>query len=219
MELLLEVFNWILHHSPAIGLVLTWAAIAWVYFRRRASWSQKQFLDQVNFSLSYVKDQTLAVRTLLETRANSVWLNDYGVKKILAAAQQTTPDQPFLRLTDPDDMAFVNRAVKNTLSERFAETFAAEALGVPVRTAPFIFAITNERYDDMRTLKLRVLLIEERTLLSLFSAGGPGESLAVTNPIFRARLRTLKGLYAMYVKGKETGTKIVDRVELGVVVS
>jgi len=215
MEQLREGIDWLVRHAGVVGLALTWIGIAVVYLRRRSAWSQKQFQDQVNFSLNYVVGQTLAMRTLLEARTNAVWLNEYGVKRLLAAAQRTTVEQPFLHLPDRADLEFVNRAVKNALSERFAATFVAEALGVPVRTGKFVFGITYERYEDMRTLKFRVLLIEEKTLLDLFGPGGQGESLEVPNPVFRARLQTLKALHALYVKGQETGKTIVDRVQLG----
>ena len=105
-----------------------------MYFRKRADWSRKQFLGQVNFSLTYVGGGTMAMRTLLETTAQKVWLNDLGVKKVAHAAARTTADQPFVSLDDPKDMDFVYRAVLNVLSEKFAEAFLAETLGVPVTT-------------------------------------------------------------------------------------
>jgi hypothetical protein len=217
MQQLWEWIGWLVHHAGVIGLVLTWIGIAVVYLRRRSAWSQKQFQDQVTFSLNYVVSDTLAMRTLLEARTNAVWLNEYGLKRLMAAAQRTTAEQPFVQLPDRADQEFVNRAIKNALSERFAATFVAEALGVPVHTGKFVFGITYERYEDMRTLKFRVLLIEEQALLNLFNPGGQGESLKVPNPVFRARLQTLKALHALYVKGQETGNPIADRVQLGAV--
>ena len=85
------------------------------------------------------------MRTLLEKPADQVWLNEYGVRKVLAAAQRTTADQPFVLLADPRDMDFANRAVLNRLSERFAPAYLAAALGRPVRAETFRFAITCER--------------------------------------------------------------------------
>src|ERR1700683_5010284 len=117
METLKEVINWIIPHTAAIGLALTWAGIAWVYIRRRSAWAQKEFADQVNFSLNYVINETLAMRTLLECTVKEVWLNEFGVKKVRAAASQTTETQPFVLLGDQADREFVNRAVQNTLSE------------------------------------------------------------------------------------------------------
>ena len=159
MELFWDIVHWLILHGSAIGLALTWITILFLYLRRRARWFQKEFEDQVTFSLNYVIGDALAMRTLLEAKADTVWLNPYGVKTLKNAARQTTAEQPFINLADDVDMGFVHRAVVNVLSERFASTFVAEALGVPVGVATFIFAITYERYEVMRTRKFRVLLI------------------------------------------------------------
>jgi hypothetical protein len=216
METLTNILNWIAAHGALLGLILTWAGIALVYFQRRSAWAQKEFADQVNFSLNYVIDQTLALRTLLECTVKDVWLNEYGVRLVRAAARLTTAEQPFVMLQEQADREFVNRAVINTLSERFAGTFVAQALGGAVRSGNFIFAITYERYENMRTQKFRVLLMEERTLTELFGPGGNSGSLKVTSPVFRDRLRTLKGLYDLYTKDQATGQGLMDQIHLGV---
>lgn len=203
--------------TAGLGLIATWAGIALVYLRRRMAWSRKQFRDQVNFSLNYVANGSLAIRTVMEARALAVWLNEYGVNILLAAAKRTTVDRPFLQLGSQSDMDFVNRAVKNALSERFAAAFIGEALGAGVRSGTFVFGVTYERYDDLRTQKLRVLLIKEQTLSRLFGLGCEGEKLPVTNPLFLARLKTLKALHDLYVESRLTGVRVVDRVHLGVV--
>jgi hypothetical protein len=216
MAILTAILDWVVAHIAIIGLVLTWAGIGLVYYRRRSDWAQKQFADQVNFSLNYVIGDMLAMRTLLECTVKDVWLNDFGVKKVRAAARLTTPEQPFILLEDQADRDFVHRAVINTLSERFAAAFVAEALGVPVHTGKFIFAITYERYDIMRTLKFRVLIMEERTLVQLFGPGGRGDSLQVSNPVFLARLKSLRAIYELYAKDQATRKGLVDQVQLGV---
>src|SRR5262245_41154752 len=123
MALLEAIWNLIRTHAGTVGLIVTWAGIALVYFRRRADWQKKSFLNQVNFSLNYILDRKLCLRTLLEVTATEVWLNDYGIKKVFKAAAQTRADQPFIILDDAEDMGFAKRAVLNVLSERFAEAF------------------------------------------------------------------------------------------------
>jgi hypothetical protein len=216
MDTLNAIFDWLAGHFAIIGLVLTWAGIALVYFRRRSEWAQKQFADQVNFSLNYVRDETLAMRTLLECTVKDVFLNDFGVRLIHAAAKHTTVEQPFVHLDSKEDREFLNRCVQNALSERFASSFVAEALGVAGRMGKFIFAITYERYPDMRTLKYRVCLMAEQTLVELFGPGGKGDSLKVTNPVFLSRLKTLRALYGLHVKDKACDQGFVERVYLGV---
>src|SRR4051794_23393586 len=134
MNALLQLWDAIKPYSAAIGLVITWAGIAYVALSRRRDWSRKRF-DRINFSLNYVVDGKLAMRTLLETTTREVWLNDYGVKLVVAAAARTTKDQPFVVLHNPADMSYVKRALKNVLSEHFAEAFLAQSQGMPIRTA------------------------------------------------------------------------------------
>ena len=143
-------------HWNTVALVLTWLAILFVALRRRFHWARKQFLTQVNFSLNYRVGNSLAMRTLLESTAIQVWLNEYGVATVLRAAARTTLEDPFILMKNPADRDFAHRAVLNLLSERFADAFVAAALGVPVRTGTFLFVVTFERYPVMRTHKVRV---------------------------------------------------------------
>jgi hypothetical protein len=206
-------------HWGTVGLALTWGGIGLVWLRRRLDWRAKQFLSQVNFSLNYVgPDGRLAMRTLLETSAAEVWLNDHGVRLVGAAARKTTPEQPFIDLSDPADRDFVNRAVLNVLSEKFADAYLAASLGLPVRSGIFRFAITCERYEEMRTLKLRVLLVEEGTLAARFGPDAPAETLT-PNPVHAVRVRTLQALHQRLLKEKASGQEGLGRVELAVPVS
>lgn len=216
MDALLNVANFLKQHWNTFALLVTWVGIAIVWYRRRTEWRRKQFLSQVNFSLNYVVNNTLVMRTLLETAAQQVWLNDYGVKAVFAAAAKATIEHPFIVLDDPKDQEFINRAVLNTLSERFASTFVAAALGAPVRSGSFCFAITCEKYEEIRTLKLRVLIIEENTLKEMFGPAGKGNELQVTNPVYRARLKTLQAIHDMYVKDQTAAKPVLGHMELGV---
>jgi hypothetical protein len=156
------------------------------------------------------------MRTLLEKPAHEVWLNEYGVRTVLAAAQRTTAEQPFVLLADPRDRDFANRAVLNRLSERFAPAYLAAALGLPVRAAPFRFAITCEKYEEIRTLKLRVLVVAEQTLTELFGAGDGAAQVEAPGVVLQARLTTLRGLYALYLRDKASDRPVLGQVELGV---
>jgi hypothetical protein len=202
-------------HTPTLALVMTWLGIAIVYFRRRFQWQRKQFLNQVNFSLNYVVNDSLAMRTLLETGAQSVWLNEYGVRKVFAAAAKTTLGDPFIRLDDQTDQDFINRAVLNMMSARFAECFLANALGLPAQLGRFCFAITCERYEEIRTVKIRVLIIEEQLLNQLFGPDRLAEKLQTTQQVLRARLNTLKCMYELYVKEKGSDRPVLGHVEMG----
>jgi hypothetical protein len=206
-------------HWNTVALILTWLGIGIVYLRRRAHWRRKQFLGRVNFSLNHVAGNALVMRTLLEADTMDVWLNEYGVRTILAALRRTTVDQPFILMDNAVDRQFVNRAVLNALSERFSETFLSAALGEPVRTATFCFAVTFERYQEMRTFKVRVLLIAEQTLLELFGPGGRSAQLEIKNEVYLNRLKTLQGLFDLYVRDQTADSPVVGRVELGIPVA
>ena len=205
------------HHRNNVALAITWIGIVVVYVRKRILWRRKEFMSQVNFSLNYADAGRLMMRTLLETTAEKVWLNDFGAKLVAAAAQKTTVGHPFIALDDAKDQDFVNRAVLNVLSELFAESFVAASLGMPVKRANYCFALTCEKYAGVRTLKLRVIIIEEQTLLTLFGTGGAGDTLLVSLPHHQDRLKTLQGIHDMYVREKTTGRHDLGHVELGVV--
>jgi hypothetical protein len=210
-----ELWDLVKGHLSLIGLVLTWVGIALVYLRRRSEWLKKSFLNQVNFSLNYIEDGKLCIRTLLETTASQVWLNSYGINKVFKAAGRTRPDQPFIILPDEEDMGFVKRAVLNVLSEKFADVFLAQGMGLPVKTARFVFAITFENFPDMRTRKFRILLMEVESLKQLFvETPGEGE-MKVSEPRHRDRLSVLRAMRDIYFGDRQAEKPILGELELG----
>jgi hypothetical protein len=208
--------NFCMIFGSVVALIATWIGFAVVYIKRRTAWRRKQFLNQVNFSINYLSNDTLAMRTLVESKAQDVWLNEYGVNRVFAAAQKTTVEHPFIVMDDQTDQDFINRAVLNVLSEKFADAFLASALGVPVKQSAFCFAITFERYSEIRTLKLRVLIVEEAVLLRLFGPDGTAASLQLTTVFYKARMQTLKAMYAMYVRDKASEKKALGYMEMGI---
>jgi hypothetical protein len=211
-----EALNALRQHSSTIALIITWVGIAFVYWRRRVQWARKQFMNQVNFSLNYVTNDAIAMRTLLETTAQHVWLNEYGVKKVFAAAQKTTVENPFIVLDDQADQDFINRAVLNVLSERFAESFLAQALGVPVQHGNFCFAITFERFDEIRTLKTRVLIMEEQLMIRMFGAENLAAKVQIPHEVYKQRLKTLKAMHDVYMRDKTSKKQALGYMEMGV---
>lgn len=216
MEKLQHFLDVMRPHWNSLALLCTWIAIGIVYLRRRKQWRRKHFMAQVNFSLNYVREGALAMRTLLEVAASDVWLNDHGVRMVLAAARKTTVEQPFIYLQHHKDREFANRAVLNRLSERFADTYLAAALGLPVRTASFYFGISCEKYEQIRTHKLRVLIVEELTLLDLFGPNQQAQKLHLDGVIYRDRLKTLRSMYDQYLRDKETASPVLGQIEMGV---
>jgi hypothetical protein len=198
-----------------VALVFTWVGLAVAWRRRRREWARKEFLGRVNFSLNTFPG-TLAMRTLLEVDTSAVWPNAHGLKLLRKAAEGTTNADPFIRLADPDDRDFVHRSVKNAVSQLCPAAFVAAALGAPVRTGTFRFAVSCERYEEgMRTIKLRVILIEQGTLREWCGPGGKAEALDLP-AFYRTRLKTLQIMYEMDQKAAAGGPDELGRVELGV---
>jgi hypothetical protein len=216
MELMERFLEFMRLHWNTVALVITWLGIGIAYWRRRDQWKRKQFLTRVNFSLNYVDNDDLAMRTLLEITNNQVWINEYGVGHVNAAAARTTIEQPFLMLADSKDREFVNRAALNVLSERFAETFVAASLGQAVHVAPYVFGITCEKYGEIRTLKLRVLVIAEQTLVALFGSENRAAALKLSSGILNSRLKTLRIMYDVYLKDRGAEHPVLGHMQLGV---
>jgi hypothetical protein len=216
MDLFQPVAAFIRQYGAALSLAFTWGAFAWIYLAKRADWSRKQFLSQVNFSLNYVSAGRLVMRTLAEVSAHSVWMNDLGARTVRRAASRTTAHQPFVKLSDESDMSFVYRAVLNVLSEKFADSYLAESMGLPVETSEYRFAITMERYNDIRTLKLRVLLVSTTDLETVFAPSpAQGRTVSVHNELYGSRLKTLQAMHDLHRRAGEPGVLKLGRVVLG----
>jgi hypothetical protein len=219
MEVLTQLFDTAKPYLAPVALAFTWAGVAFAWWRRRTQFRRKEFLSQVNFSLNLFTG-VLQMRTLSERFANDVWPNAHGVALLNRAAKRATDENPFLVLTNADDQGYVYRAIKNALSQLCPEAFVAAAVGAPVRTGTFLFALTCERYEEgMRTIKLRVILVEREALREWCAPGGKAELMEMA-PFYRTRLKTLQAMYEMDRKHREgTGPDVLGRVEMGVVTS
>ncbi len=215
MDFLVEIWHKIIPHLAMLGFLATWIGIGLVYLKRRSEWRRKSFLNQVNFSLNYIEQGRLCIRTLFETTIAEVLLNNYGINQVLRAAGRTRPDQPFILLDNPNDMDFVNRAVLNTLSERFADAFLARTLNQPVIAATFCFAFTYESYADMRTRKFRVLIVEVEALKRDFTRSTDGADVLVDESRHRDRLEVLRKMRDLYLGITKSNVQILGELELG----
>jgi hypothetical protein len=113
------VSDLVLQYWELALLVATWSVIGVLAAKRRYDWKQRRFSQQVNFSLNSLVDadgsRMLLLRTLLEESAARVWINDYGVGRVLKAARRTTDERPFLQITEARDRDIVMVAVLNVL--------------------------------------------------------------------------------------------------------
>ena len=211
--------NLLLDHWELALLLITWFAIGVVAIRRRYDWRQRRFTEQVKFSLNTLiqrdGSQILLLRTLLEENASNVWLNEYGVSRVLSAARLTTREKQFLSITQQHDRDLVMIAVLNVLSERFSEAFVARAVGISTKTDAFLYGLTWERYGEMKTQKLRVIVIKRSDLESMFEARSRTDEIGVVEESHRPRLMTLRRMYELWTSSSQTDRDMIREVELG----
>jgi len=208
-----------LEHWELALLATTWSVIGVVAAKRRFDWRQRRFAQQVNFSLNtLVEDDgspTLLLRTLLEESAAQVWINDYGVGRVLKAARRTTAETPFLQIADARDRSMLMVAVLNVLSERFSDAFIARALGIPAKTDTFLYGLTWERYGEMKTQKLRVMVIKRSDLRNMFNDPEDALEICVAEESHQPRIRTLRQMYELWTSSDADDRGAIGEVELG----
>jgi hypothetical protein len=217
-----ELGSWLMKYWDLVLLLATWTGIAFVALRRRRDWRRKRFTQQVSFSLTYLETdaegrERLALRTLLELNAAEVWLNEYGVRRVEKAAERTTLEDPFLRIEPPEDQELVRHAVLNVLAERYSEAFLARAMGLDVRMQTFLFGVTWERYGDIKTHKLRVMVVRPEELEALFGPQGRAKRLGFASESHRWRLATLEHMYRLHRSSDPAEQARLGALELGVV--
>ena len=191
-------------HWLELVSALAFAAVGWVLgnWRAKRNWRRREFFDRVNFSLTRLDPAddpdrkgavpTVRIRTLMETTCESVFLNDAARDAVLAAARRTSPADPTLPLPERDYWQYLN-AVLNELSEMFAEGHLRQDLGYPVRTETYLVSLTSEVAGEIRTRKVRAMVVKKSLLTDL----------PRTNPLFehathKTRWDTLKLLAAEY---------------------
>jgi len=209
----------VLEHWELALLATTWCVIGALAAKRRYDWQQGRFSQQVNFSLNTLVDEdgacTLLLRTLLEESATQVWINDYGVGRVLRAARRTTVERPFLQIGEARDRDVVMVAVLNVLSERFSDAFVARALGIPARSEVFLYGLTWERYGEMKTQKLRVMVIKRSDLQRMFGDGPQSPKIGIAEESHRPRIGTLRQMYALWSSPDADDRSAIGEVELG----
>jgi hypothetical protein len=180
--------NW-MKFLTGLGLM----ALGWLFGKRRAlsEWRNKEFLHRLNVSLNILKaDQPLLIRTILEKPCADIFLNAVAVEKVTAAARRTTEKQPLLPLPREDYWYYLN-AVLNEVAEKFSLGELRRDLGEPVRTEKYLLCLTSEASGEIRTRKVRAMLIQKYALENL-----PAEPPRFEHPTHTFRWQTLRILAA-----------------------
>jgi len=177
--------------AAAVFTFVGWGVGRW---RARQSWQKRDFLHRLNFSLNLLQDGHLLIRTLMEKACEDVFLNRSATEQVLASAKQTTAANPFLPLPQVDYWYYLNQ-ILNELAEKFATGQLKRDLKLPVTSATYLICLTSESAGEIRTRKIRAMLIRKDQLLNLPEAVPQFE-----RPHHITRWETLQRMRAAYQK-------------------
>jgi len=188
------VSDYLHDHWVKFATAVLFMAIGWFVGRRRAraEWRRREFFDRLNISLNAVRDGTLMIRTIAEESCSEVFLNSVAVAALTDAARHTTPDDPLLELPEHDYWYYLN-AVLNEVAEKFGEGQIRRDMGLPITTARYVICLTSECAGEVRTRKIRAMLIQKSLFLHL-----PAEEPKFESPNHATRWKTLKYLAAQF---------------------
>ncbi len=181
------------------GLKLLSAAaftlVGWLFGRWRAarSWKNREFFNRLNVSLNTFHDGKLLIRTVLEKTCEDILLNKVAVERLIKAAQRTTKQDSIIPIPKEDRWFYLN-AVLNELSETFAEGLFRREAGKPFEAMRYLICLTNECDGEVRTRKIRAMVIRKDRLLNL-----PKETPALESPNHTIRWTTLQQLQKAYL--------------------
>ena len=195
-QLLLDIWQILRDHwlKWVISFVLLFMGTWWGRRRASAEWERKRFLDRINFSLNMIHDGMLQIRTLVEKNCKEVFLNEVATERVLMAAKKTTPQNPILPLP-ADERWYLLNAVLNEVSERFASGFLKREMGLPVNAANYLICLTYEMSGELKTQKIRAMVIRKDLLTHL-----PEDAPKFERPHHSTRWATLKQLAELYAK-------------------
>lgn len=198
-QLLQTLQDYIKDHAVKLLTGLILMGIGWFFGRKRAHahWQKQEFFDRLNVSLNIIEDGMLKIRTLSEKRCESVFLNSAAVDTIVKLATKTTAQDPLLPFPQNQNWFFLN-SVLNDLSEQFALGLVKRDLGGPVHSAKYLIALTCEAEGEMKTRKIRAMVIKKTLLLSL-----PEETPKLESPRLITRWGTLKFMAAEYARNPD----------------
>jgi hypothetical protein len=192
---ILEVISDYFHdHWVKFATAALFMAVGWFFGKRRAraEWKRREFNDRVNISLNAIREGTLVIRTLMEHSCTDVFLNSVAVQTLADAARNTSPADPLLELPQQDYWYYLN-AVLNKMGEKFSDGQIRRDLGLPVTTATYLMCLTSESAGEVRTRKIRAMVIQKKLLESL-----PEKDPKFESPNHATRWQTLKYLAKEY---------------------
>ena len=177
--------------AAAVFTILGWGVGRW---RARRAWQRRDFLNRLNFSLNILQEGKLLIRTLMEKSCEDVFLNQSATERVLASAKQTTATNPILPLPKVDYWYYLNQ-ILNELAEKFATGPLKRDLKLPVTSALYLICLTSESAGDIRTRKIRAMIIRKEQLMNL-----PETTPQFESSHHLTRWETLQRMKAAYEK-------------------
>jgi hypothetical protein len=177
-----------------VGFVLM--LVGWFFgrWRARQHWKKQEFLDRLNLSLNTIDNGVLKIRTLSEKRCEDVFLNSVAADTVQQLARRTKAGNPLLPIPLDDTWYYLN-AILNDLSEQFAVGLLKRDLGAPVTAGMYLVALTCESAGDMRTRKIRAMVVKKSVLTNL-----PVDAPKFESERHLTRWQTLQFMAAEYAK-------------------
>ena len=183
-------------HAVKLMSGLALMGLGWYFGRRRAraDWKKQEFLDRLNLSLNTLEKGTLKIRTLSEKRCEEVFLNAVAADTVQKLAKQTTAADPILPLPAGEGWFYLN-SVLNDLAEQFALGQLKRDMGGTVTSAIYVMTLTCETAGDLKTRKIRAMVIKKSLLTQL-----PAEVPQLESPHHITRWQTLQFLSAEFAR-------------------
>ena len=195
-ELLQEI--WKNLHDKIVGVLIAavFTFLGWYWGKRKAEakWQRREFFDRLNVSLNMIQEGTLRIRTILEKGCAEVFLNSAATETVISLSRQTTPQDSIIPLPKEEYWFYLN-AILNEVAEKFSVGQIKRDLGLPVTGEQYVLCLTNETSGEMKTRKLRAMLIQKTLLTHL-----PAEPPKFESPHHATRWQTLQQLAAEYSK-------------------
>ncbi len=193
-ELVSALSDLITDHWVKFVTAAAFAAAGWLIARRRADreWRNREFFNRLNVSLNSVHDGKLKIRTLSEKLCTDIFLNRIAVERLITTAQRTTRDNPLVPVSRDDSWFYLN-SVLNEISEQFAEGLLRREAGRSCESVRCLICLTNECGGDVRTRKIRAMVVRRDLLLNL-----PAEQPELESPHHAIRWKTLHQMQRAY---------------------
>lgn len=197
--------------KAVVALALTMLSGAWTFF-----WAWRKWRSRYDMDVLHISQNSIEMRPTGKDGASEPWLildvhsenqlsdditHPIPRRLIKQAASRTTESQPFLKFSDADRWHVLN-IVRLAIAEPFKIGTAAKMLpDAKVGVVDAVFAMTYERYTNMRQGKIRVMIAPKKLL---DDPNAFKREFRFSSPQHIDRVTTLKKMQEDYLKGEKS---------------